>query len=36
MIDKGVLHIGLSTLDLDKTRTFYSEILGFIEVRIIH
>ena len=25
----GVSHIGLSTLDLDETREFYEEVLGF-------
>jgi len=26
---KGFSHIGLSTLDLDKTRKFYEQVLGF-------
>jgi catechol 2,3-dioxygenase-like lactoylglutathione lyase family enzyme len=26
---KGFFHIGLSTLDLDKTREFYEGVLGF-------
>jgi catechol 2,3-dioxygenase-like lactoylglutathione lyase family enzyme len=30
---KGFSHIGLSTLDLDKTRDFYENILGFKAVR---
>jgi catechol 2,3-dioxygenase-like lactoylglutathione lyase family enzyme len=29
MSHRGFSHIGLSTLDLDKTREFYEEILGF-------
>jgi catechol 2,3-dioxygenase-like lactoylglutathione lyase family enzyme len=29
MANKGFSHIGLSTLDLDKTREFYEGILGF-------
>ncbi len=29
MTHKGFSHIGLSTLDLDKTRAFYEGILGF-------
>jgi catechol 2,3-dioxygenase-like lactoylglutathione lyase family enzyme len=29
MANKGFSHIGLSTLDLDKTRDFYEGILGF-------
>jgi catechol 2,3-dioxygenase-like lactoylglutathione lyase family enzyme len=29
MSNKGFSHIGLSTLDLDKTRAFYEDILGF-------
>jgi catechol 2,3-dioxygenase-like lactoylglutathione lyase family enzyme len=29
MSNKGLSHIGLSTLDLDKTRDFYENILGF-------
>ena len=27
--NKGFSHIGLSTLDLDKTRAFYEDVLGF-------
>src|SRR3989440_11472237 len=30
---KGFSHIGLSTLDLDKTRAFYEDVLGFKAVR---
>src|SRR5215470_16696601 len=30
---KGFSHIGLSTLDLDKTRKFYEGVLGFKPVR---
>jgi catechol 2,3-dioxygenase-like lactoylglutathione lyase family enzyme len=30
---KGFSHIGLSTLDLDKTRHFYESVLGFPAVR---
>ena len=30
----GLSHIGLSTLDLDATRTFYERVLGFRLVRI--
>jgi len=30
---KGFSHIGLSTLDLDKTREFYQGVLGFKPVR---
>ncbi len=30
---KGFSHIGLSTLDLDKTRDFYENVLGFNAVR---
>ncbi len=30
---KGFSHLGLSTLDLDKTRDFYENILGFKPVR---
>ena len=26
---KGFSHVGLSTLDLDKTRKFYEGVLGF-------
>jgi catechol 2,3-dioxygenase-like lactoylglutathione lyase family enzyme len=33
MSHKGFSHIGLSTLDLDKTREFYEGILGFTPVR---
>ena len=33
MSNKGFSHIGLSTLDLDKTRDFYEYILGFKVVR---
>ena len=33
MANKGFSHIGLSTLDLDKTRDFYEDILGFKTVR---
>ncbi len=33
MTHKGFSHIGLSTLDLDKTRDFYENILGFKPVR---
>jgi catechol 2,3-dioxygenase-like lactoylglutathione lyase family enzyme len=33
MSHKGFSHIGLSTLDLDKTRDFYEHILGFMPVR---
>jgi catechol 2,3-dioxygenase-like lactoylglutathione lyase family enzyme len=29
MANKGFSHIGLSTLDLDKTRAFYEGVLGF-------
>ncbi|MFO1082290.1 MAG: VOC family protein [Reyranellaceae bacterium] len=29
MTNKGFSHIGLSTLDLDRTRAFYQEVLGF-------
>ena len=29
MSHRGISHIGLSTLDLDKTREFYEEVLGF-------
>jgi catechol 2,3-dioxygenase-like lactoylglutathione lyase family enzyme len=29
MSHKGFSHLGLSTLDLDKTRKFYEDILGF-------
>ena len=30
----GISHIGLSTLDLDATRTFYERVLGFRLVTI--
>src|SRR6201988_2205882 len=33
MTHRGFSHIGLSTLDLDKTRDFYENILGFKAVR---
>jgi catechol 2,3-dioxygenase-like lactoylglutathione lyase family enzyme len=33
MTPKGFSHIGLSTLDLDKTRDFYENVLGFKAVR---
>jgi catechol 2,3-dioxygenase-like lactoylglutathione lyase family enzyme len=33
MSHKGFSHIGLSTLDLDKTREFYENVLGFPAVR---
>jgi catechol 2,3-dioxygenase-like lactoylglutathione lyase family enzyme len=33
MSHKGFSHVGLSTLDLDKTRDFYEGILGFPAVR---
>jgi catechol 2,3-dioxygenase-like lactoylglutathione lyase family enzyme len=33
MSSKGFSHIGLSTLDLDRTRDFYERILGFKAVR---
>jgi catechol 2,3-dioxygenase-like lactoylglutathione lyase family enzyme len=33
MSNKGFSHIGLSTLDLDKTREFYEDVLGFKVVR---
>lgn len=33
MSNKGFSHIGLSTLDMDKTRDFYENILGFKAVR---
>jgi len=29
MAHRGISHIGLSTLDLDKTRKFYEDVLGF-------
>jgi len=33
MTHKGFSHIGLSTLDLDRTRDFYERVLGFRPVR---
>ncbi len=33
MAPKGFSHIGLSTLDLDRTRDFYERVLGFKPVR---
>src|SRR5262252_5693525 len=33
MAQKGFSHIGLSTLDLDRTRDFYEHVLGFKAVR---
>ena len=33
MASKGFSHIGLSTHDLDKTRDFYENVLGFKAVR---
>lgn len=33
MSTKGFSHIGLSTLDLDKTREFYENVMGFKAVR---
>ena len=33
MSHRGFSHLGLSTLDLDKTRDFYENILGFKAVR---
>jgi len=33
MSHKGFSHIGLSTLDLDKTKEFYESVLGFKPVR---
>src|SRR4030095_11124470 len=33
MTDRGFSHIGLSTLDLDKTKDFYENVLGFKAVR---
>ena len=33
MSSKGFSHIGLSTHDLDKTRDFYENVLGFKAVR---
>src|SRR5260370_17247426 len=33
MSNQGFSHIGLSTLDLDRTRDFYENVLGFKAVR---
>ena len=33
MTAKGFSHVGLSTLDLDRTRDFYERVLGFRAVR---
>src|ERR1700687_5012239 len=33
MSNKGFSHIGLSTLDLDRTRDFYENVVGFKAVR---
>lgn len=33
MAAKGFSHVGLSTLDLDATRAFYEDVLGFVPVR---
>src|SRR5215831_3324925 len=33
MSHKGFSHLGLSTLDLDKTREFYESVMGFKAVR---
>ncbi len=33
MTSKGFSHIGLSTLDMDRTRDFYERVLGFRAVR---
>ena len=33
MARKGFSHVGLSTLDLDRTRAFYEGVLGFRVVR---
>jgi catechol 2,3-dioxygenase-like lactoylglutathione lyase family enzyme len=33
MPHQGFSHVGLSTLDLDKTREFYEKVLGFAPVR---
>jgi len=33
MVPRGFSHIGLSTLDLDRTRDFYENVLGFKPVR---
>ena len=32
MTHRGFSHIGLSTLDLDKTRAYYEGVLGFESV----
>ena len=34
MSNKGFSHIGLSTLDLDRTRAFYEDVLGFKAVAV--
>ena len=36
MSHRGFSHIGLSTLDLDKTREFYEGVLGFTPSRLRH
>src|SRR5207244_3242837 len=33
MARKGFSHVGLSTLDMDRTRAFYEGVLGFKAVR---
>ena len=33
MAARGWSHVGLSTLDLDRTRAFYEGVLGFPAVR---
>ena len=33
MARKGLSHVGLSTLDMDRTRAFYEGVLGFTAVR---
>ena len=33
MVPRAYSHIGLSTLDLDRTRAFYEDVLGFRAVR---
>jgi catechol 2,3-dioxygenase-like lactoylglutathione lyase family enzyme len=33
MTNKGFSHVGLSTLDMDRTRDFYENVLGFTAVR---
>ena len=33
MTRRGFSHVGLSTLDLDRTRAFYEDVLGFPAVR---